>query len=495
MKNNMTILVLILLSTIFVEVLADNTLFLAHYDGNTGNSGLQADAAKGISEPIETDAAIVADAKFGAGSAAINGLLTYALAGNFNLRAGTIEMWIKADDWYDRTYQGLFAARVDNNHEIRIQKRGDSDKLHVYQASDAGLWGIYNAQANIVNGQWHHFAWTWDVAAQMTHLYIDGQVLAQGSYGEISVYSGALSPTFMVGSMDSSNYFDGQIDELKISDADLYQGQSFTPQTTPFADEGCFEDIPGDLNGNCIVDMLDLSILVDNWLGYNGLKTIFLAHFDGDSGNLGLDADYADGPNQAVKFYGQITSHSKFGQGAYYNPGENTADPDNDVLSFYRENNFSTRAGTVEMWIRPESWDNGSYQGLFGIRVDNDHDIRIQKRDNNQLIAYQISDSGQWGISTNDFMPSYRQWYHLAWTWDIDMQVTELYIDGEPVNGNKFGTIVDYKGPIAPAFTIGDFDPKGGPYRFIGQIDEVRISNGDIYNGNSFIPMNIPFEN
>jgi len=227
-----------------------NTLFLAHYNnlsGGTPGVGLDADFAVGNPSVLANGALVSATSRFGAGSLdqrTPTSSITYETAGNFELNAGTVEMWIKpAGATWNTDFFGFFDVFGENS-DIRIQKRSPGSGGNVLQASfsdRAGTsWSITTTNEVLLDTNWHHLALTWDFDANVAALYVDGQVqpatITLNGLDTIG-FTGILAPTFEVGTIQgSSNNFDGLIDELRISAVDLYGGQDFTPQVAEYAE-------------------------------------------------------------------------------------------------------------------------------------------------------------------------------------------------------------------------------------------------------------------
>jgi hypothetical protein len=258
--------------------------------------------------------------------------------------------------------------------------------------------------------------------------------------------------------------------------------------------------------------------------------TLFLAHYDGDTPHLGVDADYAAGSSEVTANGGLIVEDGRFGTGSLDTSGVTTRDPDPNVpntfntVHYATEGNFPLQsdvlnpnaAGTIEMWIKPNpgTWNSaGNWDYFFSIYwIDPNPtepiipgyevgDIRIYKRGDSaaptRIYAHQdgYGLGDQWytntWYTTCDFGVSPcvddGEWHHLAWTWDAVANTSYIYIDGtkDPAGGvNKppvfFGKLMDN-------FEIGSH--QNGFDNFNGLIDELRISNIDRYAGvDSFVP-------
>lgn len=212
-------------------------IFLAHYDGNTGNSGLDADYAAGSATATSTGGVISSTAKFGAGS--LDGTpaneVTYSSTGNFNVSSGTIEMFFRTANWGDGAYRALFGMKS-GSPDIRVQKLPDG-RLQAYQYDGTNVWSVTSGTVAPTDNAWHHFAWEWDATSNTSTMYVDGAIVANTLSGSVNSYSGAVPSVFAIGTMQNSDAqtFNGLIDEVRISNNAVYGGTAFTPPTQAFA--------------------------------------------------------------------------------------------------------------------------------------------------------------------------------------------------------------------------------------------------------------------
>ncbi len=496
-----------------------HTLFLAHYDGDTGQSGLDADFAVGGPMAVEIGGQIDVGARFGAGSLdqyGPAGRLTYSTVGNFETRAGTIEMWIKPANWADGAYAGFIdiVANPANilGGDIRLQKTAANQLQAVMVWEEAGTTYIWSLTSDplALDDAWHHIAWTWDMDANRSAIYVDGAVVDSTiSYTNLAVidFRGALASEFQIGSVQSgSALFNGLIDEFRISNADLYGGQAFTPPSNAYATPTqqpmgacCRPD------GGC--EETTFASCVGTWQGVGSTcaeascspppppcvdpntsdHTLLLTHYDGNTGNGGLDADLAAGSRTSSGTGGAVVATARFGAGAL--------DPGLGVLSYDSTSNFNVTAGTVEMWVKPAEWLRGEYDGFFSLYEADLADIRLQKTSAGQLQAYMANFETleSWTL-TSSVLSLDANWHHIAWTWDFTTGKTALYLDGAVVANVptlSFLSQIDFTGVVPAVLEIGSV--QGGSSDFDGLIDEVRISSVDYYCGRNFAPQTAPW--
>lgn len=224
------------------SVLPASTIFLAHYDGNTGNGGLDADYAAGSPTAVTAGGTISSTAKFGAGSLSLTPapsiLTTYSSAGNYNLQSGTIEMFFNTAAWNDGNYHALFGM-YNNPADIRVQEIPGGE-LQAFQYDGTHIWSLTSAALTPSENAWHYFAWDWDWTSGTSAMYLDGNLIANTIAGTIGSYVGPVPSTFGVGTMQDQTFsqWNGLIDEFRISDQSLYSGATIPVPTAPFPTPG-----------------------------------------------------------------------------------------------------------------------------------------------------------------------------------------------------------------------------------------------------------------
>ncbi len=289
--------------------LINHTLLSASYDGITGNGGLDADFARGSRQAVDTGGVVATPARFGEGAMdpiTPSGTVNYPAAGNFNVDRGTVEMWVKTDTWNNGEYSGFIdlykpSATPGNpaDCDIRLQKTSSGRLQAVASSADGDgiqtAWILTTTNPVNLDSEWHHLAWSWDEGVNMSYLYLDGNVIADWSQtlpapgpnpgttiGLPQIdFLGTLADTIEVGSIQNGSApFPGVIDELRISDIDLYQGGNFTPQNAPFSLNEWGVDISGvwssagEWKGNVAPDGVGVTA---NFLGaISGPRTITL---------------------------------------------------------------------------------------------------------------------------------------------------------------------------------------------------------------------------
>ena len=134
----------------------------------------------------------------------------------------TLAVWVKTTN--NHTNAGIVGKwnDFDGNHN-------DGQEQYILQAAGSGIY--FWTKTSIVtscnetnieynNGQWHHYVGTWD--GNMMHLYRDGLLLNSSSQtGSIVNFMQNVEFGRYAGGMDTSNYFNGMIDDIFIYNRDL----------------------------------------------------------------------------------------------------------------------------------------------------------------------------------------------------------------------------------------------------------------------------------
>jgi hypothetical protein len=213
------------------------TTFLAHFDSNSYDIGadrIDADYAVGsaLGNSLGGDIS-TSQFKFADGSYDVGGSLQFDTAGNFNVSAGTIEMWFKSDLWADNQFNGFFGTFGSGQPDIRMQKT-NAQRIEAYMYNGGKIWYVETPANLVVDTNWHHLAWDWDLSTNTSALYLDGVVVSNNLTGNFTPtsdldYLGSVPAKFQVGAVGAgSAQFQGFIDELRISNVALYNGADFS---------------------------------------------------------------------------------------------------------------------------------------------------------------------------------------------------------------------------------------------------------------------------
>lgn len=176
-----------------------------------------------------------ANYKFGVGSATFSGTngqyLRINNAASFNFGSGsfTIEMWVRIPS--NSTSQDLYTKRVDSTKQVSVTLliTGNAQLQLVASNSSANKWEINKAATSVIPlNTWTHVALvrngdTWTVYQNGVSVIT---VTNSGSLSDDGAYP-------MIGGASDKWPFNGQIDEVRISNIARYT-TNFTPQTSRF---------------------------------------------------------------------------------------------------------------------------------------------------------------------------------------------------------------------------------------------------------------------
>ena len=400
--------------------------------------------------------------------------------GNFT-PTGTVSFWFQPD-WTDNT--GV------NNCFLTITQYSSNDMLHIYTANNAIYANFWNKDYNVgidfpdmIGGvsaaaitptwkdEWHHIAVTYDSDNWTAKLYIDGVVVSSmdmsASHPAYSMLSSTIDDIVVGYYQYGENHTEGKIDELSIYDV---VRTDFTDRYVPSMKDTRDDTLP-----------------------------VFVAHFDN-----GLNADASAGsqaPTQADTV--GITS------GSMGWAGEAAAIGETSVL-LYDGANINMAAGTVEMWVKTDTWtadyyDTNGTNVLFSV-MDPDTPTNAMTMSLNRYAGWgaagyflalsdyappsgNAANVGTWndgnyppfvrmyGFANNPIWNT--KWHHLAVTWEADNYVSShtqgtvrIYLEGQLAMetwGNYLANVTSYVD-----FAVGCNRGSLGS-QLKGYIDELRI--------------------
>jgi len=125
---------------------------------------------------------------------------------------------------------------------------------------------------NVNDGTWHHIAVVYDSNQKKRFLYIEGQ---QENYDNQSAALIISSESFVIGGRLDALYddrgWDGKIDDVRLYNYALNPEEieliyNNLPLDTGVPETICYKIPNGDLNQDCLVNCLDLSIIASKWL-------------------------------------------------------------------------------------------------------------------------------------------------------------------------------------------------------------------------------------
>jgi len=143
----------------------------------------------------------------------------------------TLECWMKADEFGRRV--GLVTKTEDSEFGIFVNRGVPMFSIHL----DGSYVEPKAEQVTLKAGRWYHVAGDYD--GEFVRLYVDGKEVAKLA-GKGKRRTNGL-PLIIGGDVgrrgEANSFFDGLIDEVRISTVARYRGEAFTPQRRFEADD------------------------------------------------------------------------------------------------------------------------------------------------------------------------------------------------------------------------------------------------------------------
>ncbi|MCK5000358.1 MAG: laminin G domain-containing protein [Anaerohalosphaera sp.] len=181
---------------------------------------------------------------------------------NFYPKGFTIRFWVKPTDY--GTVNGFMTYIGKGGNNWRVY-----DTAYYYGVGlEAKMYplGAGTSIGRLDDGNWHMIAVTYDGAAQTMSVYQEG-FLMETRTGALNVPA---SYPITIGSYYKRGTggwgYDGFIDEVEIFSYPISQLEILEDYATKTGQTYCLEEILGDINGDCKVNMDDLAIVADGWL-------------------------------------------------------------------------------------------------------------------------------------------------------------------------------------------------------------------------------------
>lgn len=506
-----------------------NQVVLAlHMDGTNGSTTFTDSSPSSKTVTANGNAQIsTTQSKFGGASGYFDGSGGYAsVASSTDFQFGTgdltIEFWINQTarpQAYPRAVQGSYTWNTSSSWAI-IPGHGDfgTNKFvfHAY-AHNGNLSPLLTGTTAIAFGQWHHVAVT--RSGSTWRLFVDGVVEATASWtgsldaGANSLNIGAVqNPTYI-----ASSYFNGYIDDLRITKGVARYTANFTPPAAPFPNQlpvisGVVKDSSGNFAQRLVrafdrkTGALLNATLSDPTTGAYSLpvatadETMVIANdsatCDPYWGNVTL-ALHMDGANNSTTFVDETgktvsaaadakisTAQSKFGGASGYFDGAG------DYLSVPNSTDFDFGSGdfTVEFWLfTPISWSSqASSSAICGKKQNDASNGWVIYRDGTQPTKLNFRFSQQNDLFSAS-VPTQNVWEHWAVT--RSSGTLRVFKDGV-LDASTTNTSAISDG--SAAFKVGLADTWAGSY-LNAYIDDLRITKGVARYTANFTPPTAAF--
>lgn len=373
---------------------------------------------------------------------------TFDLAGDF-----TIESWIylnntsSAHTILAKRNQG--AANPNTNYSLRVDAGGQI-RFFWYNSTGA-LVDMSESGSSVTALSWQHIAATYDTSTNVAKIYVDGTVVSTktaASDPPTNNYPFTIGASINAG--NPANFFNGYIDELRISKTIRYSG-SFTAPSLPFVSDSL---------------------------------TAALFHFDKSAGLTGVENFVSADLNHDGVLQGNATFSTTAPSLSNWADNAMSFDGTDDFFDVGDNNNLDITGNlTVEAWVKA-----GAVTGITTITAKwdtasvDERSYRLFLQNGTPVFAVSSNGTGETYVYSSSNV-STSTWNHIAGVYDG----SNIYIF---VNGTLYGTVAYSSGINSGAanFTVG---AQNSDLYLTGDVDELRVSNSARYTS-SFTP---PAEN
>ncbi|GAB4129681.1 MAG: hypothetical protein OHK0050_43690 [Roseiflexaceae bacterium] len=416
----------------------------------------------------------------GAGMALqFNGVGQYAQGGTSASITGsqTIEFWMRAAD-SDNAPDGIVLATGtgQNNGGGWAISLINGQVNWFQQAADNNYYGAAGA-TTLTSNAWYHIAITYD---QNTNI---AQVFVNGVPGTPTVVQPLLlGPQLRVGGLDGYTFFNGQIDEVRISQGMRYT-TSFTPLTTVFANDDStlalyhFDEGTGSssADSSANANTLIFGSNAPTWVASTAPLAALppTATPTSTPTNTATNTPTSTPTNTATNTPTSTPTPLPVSNYAF------SFDGTNDLLSGPQIAG-TNGIQTIELWVRP------AVAGDDAVLVATTNDVTGWSLElaNGRVIWWISTTTGQWRSLQHPTTLPVNSWSHIAVTYNGS--VGQVYVNGVAGTSSMLGTL-----SLGPQLLVGGYP---GFAFFNGQIDELRISNSVRYSA-AFTPPTAGFTN
>jgi hypothetical protein len=265
-----------------------NTLLLLHFNGVDGATSTtdSSDSGHGVTfnGTAQLDTAIK---KLGTASLLLDGnsdlLDITGTTGDFNHGTSdwTYESWFYSDSFASTAKTIFMQGTHDAAGEILL-RFNTSSNLNMEIMNDSSTAVRITGSTAVSTGAWHHVAITKQTASNLIRAYIDGvqegTVASPGSYGS--------STELHIGNLTGyTQYFDGNIDEVRVSDTCRYpDGTTFVPNGSTAVSATGTALGTTNVPASAVTEVSGV-MLMKNAYGTNTLGTDVKVYFTADNSN------------------------------------------------------------------------------------------------------------------------------------------------------------------------------------------------------------------
>lgn len=391
------------------------------------------------------------DNKFGGGSATFDGSSDYLKAfPQWDVsQPWTLELFFKTSSTGNMNLFSMMQSDA-STASNSIFFRANGGKVQLYTSTVGG--GTWDGAVGVYTGSysttaWNHYALQWD-GSNMKQ-FLNGSEDSSTSHAT-PVFDTLYYENWFGGAYGSSAWFNGALDEIRISSTARYSG-SYTVPTAAFVPDS---------------------------------NTKFLLHCDGTNNSTDFIPD-AGVTRSAIGLEAENSTHISTDQNQF---GVSSAEFDgtSDIL-VTNGPDLGSGQWTIEMWAR--------FDSVSGVRVLYD-DRENANTSTGTSLLYTNGTTLYWNSQqvnkiTGSVTLAIDTWYHIAVSKDGSNNV-RLFVDGTET-GSSYTDANTFAQPDGEGY-FGSNHQTAGAHGLDGYIDEIRFSNTCRYTGN-FTPSTEQFQN
>lgn len=447
----------------------DYTMLCLHCDG-INNSNSFRDASNSHRSITVVNALIkTAQYKFGGASGyfAGNGYVYAADSDDWHFGSGdfTLDLWAHHAALPSSGSHAMFMSQYTNTSvhwNFRVSNVGGNYVMRYEMVNTSAVAGLISSALSLAKNEWHHYAlvrygniWT---------LYFDG--VSKGSYEDADAVVNIASSLY-VGSWGPSGgyYFNGYMDEVRISKGVARWTEDFTPPEGPY----CFDvaAVVDDIttHDEAAGDTTDTE--VDS-------SVVLLLHGEGDDASTTIVDSSPSHKSVTRAGHAQIdTAQKKFGAASILFDGTTDYVYVADSADWY----LGTGDFTIDFWVRFAALPTSGNFAMFVGQRDDDNN-RWTLLLGNTSGVYRLYATGRGGSGNLDpsrNLPglSTNTWYHFAFTRAGNS--FKWFMNGNQIS-TEYTSSNSYPN-LTSNLTVGARNGDGA-WALNGWIDELRIVKG-----------------
>jgi len=350
-------------------------------------------------------------------------------------------------------YYSKIAINTETNGKLRLSYGNASNAEN----------NFYTTSTNLLNGNWHHIAYTLDIANTTAKIYVNGSL--ETTHSTTITPALVASPTLTIGNVyrsDASAYqtnsYKGKLDQFRF----FHNILSASQVSTLYAETAATVESLDPLN----VDTTDtLQVLGD---------TSCIATYRFENDEVDLSGNY-NGTGTAIQY-----AAGRYGQAASFNGS-------NSKINIGDSDNFASNKITFSFWANPGSGNSSNYHILFSNYVTGslaDGDFTIARLTNQKLeVGVSAAGSGRFYIHTSSAVFTNNTWKHYVVVVDntqsANADKVNVYVDNVAIgfsvldaSGTVSGDLLDNTSDLFIGYWANDTT-----HGYNGEIDQVRIFN------------------